>query len=336
MCEFSFTNHCLIRRFDSCILHIFMKKSKSFLSYKKRVQEVLDFAVLVTLSVPVLKQNIKLLADGKITRLPDPDYFEPSVIYEITDTTLQRMSEFGLESEKFENLFELKNKPLNESEFKRKVILAVGEDIYKKHRNILKTQSDIYIANIEKSITDYRSKLSTYLYFSTFSYFEAYIIDLSKEVIADLSKIDKKEYIVGHQINSAKIDARQKLSQETDPRKKDRYIKFSKQLDADAYLVPERILFASLIEMLEEKIDDLKANEIPAFLEKTFLYKMSGENKQTFSNVRTNRNSIGHGNKSYNPNLNDVLSANHFFKKLASEIDVHVMFHFSKLANYQG
>ena len=43
-----------------------MKQSKAHKDFKERTQEIFNFAVLVTLSVPVLKQNIKLFNDKKI------------------------------------------------------------------------------------------------------------------------------------------------------------------------------------------------------------------------------------------------------------------------------
>ena len=72
-----------------------MRQSGSYLSFKKRIQEIFDFAVLVTASVPVTKLNLKLYKDGKINRLPDPDFFEPSVVYEITEHTLNSLGNLG-------------------------------------------------------------------------------------------------------------------------------------------------------------------------------------------------------------------------------------------------
>lgn len=74
-----------------------MKQSKSYKSFKERTQEIFNFAVLITLSIPVLKHNLKLFRKGKISRLSDPDYFEPSVMYEIKSETIDLLSQEGID-----------------------------------------------------------------------------------------------------------------------------------------------------------------------------------------------------------------------------------------------
>ena len=143
-----------------------MKQSTAYKDFKERTQEIFNFAVLVTMSVPVLKQNIK--------RLPDPDYFEPSVVYEISQDTIDTLTERGVEKDKIVKLKGLLNIPINSSEFKEKVVASIGEDDYKANRNEIKRQSKTYADNLTNCTTNYQSKLATYLYFSTFSYIETF------------------------------------------------------------------------------------------------------------------------------------------------------------------
>ena len=89
-----------------------MKQSTAYKDFKERTQEIFNFAVLVTMSVPVLKQNIKLFNDKKIKRLPDPDYFEPSVVYEISQDTIDTLTERGVEKDKIVKLKGLLNIPI--------------------------------------------------------------------------------------------------------------------------------------------------------------------------------------------------------------------------------
>lgn len=312
-----------------------MKQSNSYKEFKERIQEIFNFAVLITLSVPVLKQNLKLFDKGTIERLPDPDYFEPSVVYEIKQKTIESLYTKGVESEKIEKLKLLQGIPINNAEFKLKVIEAIGEEHYKTHRNTIKKQSKNYIDNINSCTTNYQSKLATYLYFSAFSYFEAFIIDLSLEIINGFDKLDKTKYIGEFKSSQALLSDMVKLDKVFDPRKKDRYKKFSEKVRSEGYKDPESLMFSSLAEIFINKIENLKANEIPVFLEKTLMFKMTESEANTFHSIRDNRNSIGHGEKSFSPHLNDVINANKFFKSLSDRIDKHVTFYFFKLENYQ-
>ena len=295
-----------------------MKQSKAYKEFKLRTQEIFNFAVLVTISVPVLKQNVKLFSEGKIKRFPDPDYFEPSVIYEITQGTIDTLTENGVETK---NLNKLIGIPLNSSEFKGKVIEAIGEKAYKANRNTIKRQAKNYADNILNCTIDYQSKLAAYLYFSTFSYFESFVYDLATEIVSGFDQIDRENYIVGFKQDQKIYSDMIKLDKDYDPRKNDRYKKYSNKLQSQGYLDPERILFSSFIDIYNAKIENLKANEIPVFLEKTLLFKMTEEENQIFHSIRDNRNSIGHGAKSFTPHLNDVINANKFLKSFRACLD---------------
>lgn len=311
-----------------------MKQSTAYKDFKKRTQEIFNFAVLVTISVPVLKQNIKLFNDEKIKRLPDPDYFEPSVVYEISQDTINTLVEKGVNKENIEKLKGLLNIPINSSEFKDKVVDAIGETEYKANRNEIKRQSKTYADNLTNCTANYQSKLAAYLYFSTFSYFEAFVMDIAIEMIKSIQILDREKYVTDFQQNHYTISDMVKLDNVFDPRKTDRYKKFSGKLKAQGYIDPENLIFSSLLDIYSNKIENLKANEIPTFLDKTLLFKMTKEESDTFHSIRDNRNSIGHGAKHFNPNLNDVINANKFFKSLSDRIDRHVTFYFFKVINY--
>jgi hypothetical protein len=312
-----------------------MKQSTAYKDFKERTQEIFNFAVLVTMSVPVLKQNIKLFNDKKIKRLPDPDYFEPSVVYEISQDTIETLIERGIEKDKIEKLKGLLNIPINSSEFKDKVVASIGEDDYKANRNEIKRQSKTYADNLTNCTTNYQSKLATYLYFSTFSYFEAFVMDIAIEMTKSIQVLDRENYVTSFQQNEDIISDMVKLDKEFDPRKIDRYKKFSAILKTQGYVDPKKLIFSSLLEIYNNKIENLKANEIPTFLDKTLMFKMTKEESKTFHSIRDNRNSIGHGAKHFKPNLNDVIDANKFFKSLSDRIDKHVTFYYFNLKNFK-
>ena len=311
-----------------------MKQTTSYQNFTNRIQEIFNFAVLITISVPVLKQNLKLVKDEIIERLPDSDYFEPSVIYEITDKTITQLKTKLLGETELESIKELLNKPLNNTEFKNKVVEKIGLDNYKIHRNTLKKQSRVYLDNIQNCTANYQTKLATYLYFSTFSYFEAFIGDISNEVIDSLEKIDNSQYSQDFTLNDDNRKVIEKIDNSFDGRKIDRYKKYSKEIREKGYQLPKNVMFSSTIDLLKSKIENFKANEIPEILDKIFLFKMTENEKNNFHSIRDNRNSIGHGNVGFNPNLTDVVNANKFFKDLSSRIDKHINFYFFKPQNY--
>lgn len=312
-----------------------MRQSKSYMLFRESIQEIFSFAVMVTASVPALKQAINVYKKGVTGRLPDVDYFQPSVVYVITEKTLQELRNLGVDANNLGRLEKIKNITFTNNEFKTNVIRAIGEQLYKQHRNILKKQSPDYIKNTEDSTHGYQQKLATYLYFSAFSYFEAYIYDLAKEVASQFSKIERSAYESLHVISQSTLAHRTKLNKPYFGGHLDRYKKYSRVLDSSGYIAPEKLIFSSLLAMFDEKIEDLKANDLPVFLNKFFLFKMTEADSKQFHLLRDNRNSIGHGDKAFVPNLNDVIEANKFYKSISAKIDEHVVFHFFKLRNYQ-
>lgn len=313
-----------------------MKQTNAYRIFSVKIQEIFNFAVLVTISVPVLKSNLDLIKRGVIKRLPDADYFEPSVIYEITEETLKDLRDKNLDEDALRKLQQLLNTPLNNTEFKSKVIDRIGEANYKQHRNTIKRQSLRYIDNIQNCTSDYQSKLAAYLYFSTFSYFEAFIGELFNEVTSSLPRLDNNSYFQSYTINEINQANFKKIDNPFDGKKIDRYKKLSKKMQAQGYQIPENILFSSLTELLISKIDNFRAVEIPDILENIFRFAMTKEEKEMFHNIRDNRNSIGHGNSSYTPSLTHVTNASKFFKELSSKIDKHFRFYFFKPENYSG
>lgn len=311
-----------------------LKQSDSYIAFKTRTQEIFNFAVLVTNSVPSLKQNISLIKSGKIKRIPEPDYFQPSTDFEITETTLTDLKTEGLESEKIKSLRTIINTPLNDSKFKNTVIDLIGKDLFSKHRTTIKRQSSLYIDNLNSCTADYQKKLASYLFFSLFSYFESFIGDISNEVLENLEHINVSKYLKDTEaIDTAKEE--KILDTKFDPRKKDRYSKFSKELIQKGYKEPEQLIFSSMISMLKSSIESLKANDIPEFLKKSFYFELNKSDNTTYHNLRDNRNSLGHGGTSFSPNLKDVIEANKFFKRISKEIDSQISKNYLGLNNFQ-
>lgn len=311
-----------------------MRRSKSFNSFQDKTKEIFSFAVVVTASVPALKEAAAKYKKKISNRLPDPSHFEPSVTYEIFHETIEKLRTDGIDESRLKLLSDEIGEIFGNTEFKNLVIRILGEQDYKTHRNTLKKQSEAYITNLLECSKGYQTKLATYLYFSLFSYFESFIIEISKEVIESLKYENSKKYITKYSESLENKNARIKLSKPFDSRKLDRYKKFSGVLRDEGYKSPKDILFSSLIMILASRIEHLKATDIPNFLENTFHLELSPIEKQFYHSVRQNRNSIGHGKKSFSPTIGDVINTNKFFKSLSKKIDEHIVQHYLELPNF--
>lgn len=102
----------------------------------------------------------------------------------------------------------------------------------------------------------------------------------------------------------------------------------------EGYKEPEDVLFPSLLANYKKKVEDLKAKDIPQFLEETFSYAFTSAEKEYFDNVRDNRNKIAHGLGGFSPSMRSVIELHSFFKSLSIRIDEHIMLYFIKPKNY--
>ena len=246
--------------------------TNAFIKYKQKVQKTFDFAAVVTTGIPSLKHQISLFRKGEIYSLPRPDFFQATVNYMIDDMVLQKLLDKGLEQNAIQQLHPLKNKSLNYNEYKRSIIGIIGETKYKDFQEVFRHQSQEYVNNLLDSAENYRSSLAEYLYLSSFSFFEYYIKDLCTEV---LQKNDfSLDTYAEHRNNLSRLNAsekapsyRKKLNGSYDKNRIDRYKKYSKLLKQEGYVKPKTILEVSLQKLLLEKLDSLKAKEIPTFLE---------------------------------------------------------------------
>lgn len=240
------------------------------MTLQTQVQSIFDFAVVVCHSVPALKLQMKLLDDGKITKLPDPDYFEA-------------------------------NNPTSK----------------------LRQQADGYI-----------DKLATYLFLSSFAFFENYLGSALKEVLNLSVTIPEKKALKSSLTNNTNTKPKKILRSSFDQRHLQRYEKYSRELDAANYVHPDNLISTIAVENLIKSINDLKVNQIPDFLINSFKMDISVADKMTFGTYRKLRNDIAHGD---NPTvtMRKVREANKFLRKFATQIDEFLIEHFVKIDNYK-
>lgn len=245
-----------------------INRTVSYNTLQRQVQESFDFAVMICHSVPALKLQMKLLDEGKINKLPDPDYFT-------LNTTIE-----------------------------------------------LRGQS-----------TGYKEKLATYLFLSSFSFFENYFGAVIDEIFSFSSLIPTEESLKDSLNKNTDIKSKRVLRSGFDQRHQQRYEKYSNELKSNDYISPDNLKKIIAFSNLKKSVKDLKANQIPNFMINSLKIDVTEDEKGKFNTFRQLRNDIAHGD---NPNLTlkKVKEANTFLRKFAAKIDDFLTEHFVKLNNY--
>ncbi|WP_108866881.1 HEPN domain-containing protein [Aquimarina aquimarini] len=179
----------------------------------------------------------------------------------------------------------------------------------------------------------YKEKLATYLFLSSFSFFENYFGSVLKEVFDLNTSIPDKATLENSLNNNTDTKPKRALKGTYDKKHHQRYEKYSSELKANGYISPDELLKIVAFNNLYKTVQNLKANEIPDFLISHFKIEITDTEKAQFSTYRQLRNDIAHGD---NPNLDlrKVKEANAFLRKLAAKIDAFLTEHYIKLNNY--
>lgn len=180
----------------------------------------------------------------------------------------------------------------------------------------------------------YKNQLSKYLYLSSFSFFESYLGNVIKEVVELQLNFLSKSEIHSRISNEKLVNLKRTLNCNTNPKHEDRYISKSNHLRAENYLIAKDLWFDTSIKLLLKRVSDLKANEIPSFLNEYFYISLEEDEIRFFGDYRGLRNNIAHGDD-VTVGLKKVAEMNKFFKHLAKKIDKHLIAHFVKPKNYR-
>lgn len=183
---------------------------------------------------------------------------------------------------------------------------------------------------------EYKKALSSHIFLSTFSFFEAYFRDIIKEII----EFHGSENI----LNSVSIDKNKALGDaETvkDKRKlqeyyklgdRDRYSSFGHKLHCKGFRFPSTLLSRyGLQKLIEQSTDDsIKASDIPLLSGHLLQLELDQKTEiDIFHNYRNLRNRIAHGRASEDDLfLRKAIEANYFLRNLALKIDKHVIENF--------
>ena len=145
------------------------------------------------------------------------------------------------------------------------------------------------INDLKERIKKYQRQLSSHLWLSNFSYFEAYINRILDELVEfhggsefflKTSKLNilKDMDNIPENIKKHKI----KLQKPYDPRKIDQYKKKTKILNDNNYRYPSELFASYGVKTLLERIDDLRAKDIPTLLQDAFLFNFDDQMLKTY------------------------------------------------------
>lgn len=189
---------------------------------------------------------------------------------------------------------------------------------------------------VRENAKEYKKLLSRYIFLSTFSYFEAYFHDLLKEVVEFHGRDDfKKQVSISQNLSLDSpelVAAKRKLQEYYKSSEKSKYKKYGRELAAEGFRFPSRLLgsygLSKLIELADA--DYIPAAKIPELAQSIFQLPLDASTEiEPFSAYREQRNRIAHGRAdTATLNLTKAVEANHFLRNLALKIDRHVVEHF--------
>lgn len=170
----------------------------------------------------------------------------------------------------------------------------------------------------------YTKPLASYVLLSSFSYFEAYVSDTIGEMIQFHGDVEKLERRSRTFITSTPPDVlahKRKLQEPIKPAKLLKYRKHTKALVSAGYQFPSNLLSSYGARILERKLDNLKAFEIPDLLKEGLHMNLSRATITRFTEIRSMRNTVAHGNPVV-LELRTAMQASKDLHKLAAQVDI--------------
>lgn len=191
-------------------------------------------------------------------------------------------------------------------------------------------------AKVRESTKVYKESLARHVFFSSFSFFEAYVGSVLREII----EFHGREELISRthlnektrECHSDVLKSKRKLQEFYTPKNKDRYKSHGKTLNSSGYRFPSTLLSTYGLKQLCSLIEDerVRAVEIPSLLQEALHIQLDLETEiNVFHKYREARNRIAHGSaKPADFDIPNAISANDFLRNLALKIDRHVVDYF--------
>jgi RiboL-PSP-HEPN len=190
-------------------------------------------------------------------------------------------------------------------------------------------------AKVREHIKDYKEVLSRQIFLSSFSFFEAYFLDLLKEIVefhGGTKLLDKLSITRNTSLTDADtLKEKRKLQEYPVSKNKEAYASYGSKLAKKGFAFPSTLLARYGIEQLLKTLDTdyIKAANIPELIESVLQLPLDPSEKERFSSYRDMRNKIAHGRPDATSfHLRKSVEANDFLRNLALKIDRHVIDNF--------
>lgn len=196
------------------------------------------------------------------------------------------------------------------------------------------------LQGLKRRASIYKQQTASYMLLSLFSYFEAFVVDVIKELFEFHGGVDNfilnytKRVEFSFDIGSQEFSSKRKLTGNRKTQRKPQYQEISRKLSRSGYMFPNDLLSGYGIKMLHKKLGDLKSKEIPDILMDCFHINFSEEDVREFHNLRDLRNSIAHGRPPV-LNVKSVTEKNKVLISMAKKIDAHLSENFFIFSDYR-
>jgi len=188
----------------------------------------------------------------------------------------------------------------------------------------------------------YQVPLASVSVITLFSYFEAYVIRVMREIIefhggekAFQATADKRAKRFLTITSTAMVASKKKLQEPAKAKNKGRYQKHSKILVDNGFQFPSELLAPFGVRNLikKAKLNGSKAYEIPDLLKDALCFPLSSADHKRIETIRELRNEIAHGGVPTVP-LKNAMAVGRDLRKIAVKVDQHVVEHFFVLEAY--
>ncbi|NGZ83529.1 HEPN domain-containing protein [Duganella aceris] len=189
------------------------------------------------------------------------------------------------------------------------------------------------LALISEQIKEYKAELSRHAILSSFSYFEAYVVDAIKKFIEFHGGENQLHKSAIGRVQKTIIDQRKtplgskRVLQKNLSKDALKAVNATKILEGSNFKFPSELFYPLGLKYLSQKIGNLKASEIPTFLIDAFGMPLSDDLVEKFHAIRDIRNKIAHGQK-VELIIKDVAEYNSILRDLALSIDRHLVDNF--------
>ncbi len=188
-------------------------------------------------------------------------------------------------------------------------------------------------AKVRESCREYKKSLARHIFFSSFSFFEAYFGNVLREILDfhDRTRLLGKTELSSHTLtpSASGLASKRKLQEYPSAQNVDRYRSHRTKLELEGYHFPSALLshygLRRLIELVDG--DSIRAVDIPE-LARDVLHLPLDQTAEVdvFHGYRETRNRIAHGTASSTDfDISKAVTANDFLRNLALKIDRQVV-----------